>query len=185
MPTPAHSAELELLATTPLQQCGALRQQKPAAHATVLPDRAVETPEHSTPPLHRRAGRRSASSSRGNNSRRRTPAWLDEAPAADYLQVVRDDAAAGGRTTGPPAAPGIIRLDWTHAAKPSGAMHRLRLVPNAQQYRIRRPAMPTDWLIIGEAPGRMRINKGGPFRRPTGKLLDNMLAAIGSAAPRQ
>jgi DNA polymerase len=36
-----------------------------------------------------------------------------------------------------------------------------------------------DWLIIGEAPGADEDAKGEPFVGQAGKLLDNMLAAIG------
>lgn len=35
------------------------------------------------------------------------------------------------------------------------------------------------WLFIGEGPGRSEDAKGEPFVGPAGKLLDNMLAALG------
>ena len=36
-----------------------------------------------------------------------------------------------------------------------------------------------DWMIIGEAPGEQEDLKGEPFVGDAGKLLDNMLRAIG------
>ena len=38
-----------------------------------------------------------------------------------------------------------------------------------------------DWLIVGEAPGQEEDHRGEPFVGRAGKLLDNMLAAIGLA----
>ncbi len=41
-------------------------------------------------------------------------------------------------------------------------------------------APPTvDWLVVGEAPGEQEDRQGEPFVGPAGKLLDNMLKAIG------
>ncbi len=36
-----------------------------------------------------------------------------------------------------------------------------------------------DWLFVGEGPGAEEDEKGEPFVGQAGKLLDNMLAAIG------
>lgn len=36
-----------------------------------------------------------------------------------------------------------------------------------------------DWLLVGEAPGMEEDRRGEPFVGQAGKLLDNMLAAIG------
>ena len=36
-----------------------------------------------------------------------------------------------------------------------------------------------DWLVVGEAPGEQEDLRGEPFVGPSGKLLDNMLGAIG------
>jgi len=38
-----------------------------------------------------------------------------------------------------------------------------------------------DWLLVGEAPGAEEDRLGDPFVGQAGKLLDNMLAAIGLA----
>ncbi|MDR2155626.1 MAG: uracil-DNA glycosylase [Burkholderiaceae bacterium] len=36
-----------------------------------------------------------------------------------------------------------------------------------------------DWMVVGEAPGEQEDRQGHPFVGSAGKLLDNMLAAIG------
>lgn len=41
-----------------------------------------------------------------------------------------------------------------------------------------------DWMLIGEAPGAEEDRLGEPFVGQAGKLLDNMLAAIGLARGR-
>jgi uracil-DNA glycosylase len=41
-----------------------------------------------------------------------------------------------------------------------------------------------DWLLVGEAPGAEEDAKGEPFVGQAGRLLDNMLAALGLARGR-
>jgi DNA polymerase len=41
-----------------------------------------------------------------------------------------------------------------------------------------------DWLLVGEAPGSEEDRVGEPFVGQAGKLLDNMLAALGLARGR-
>lgn len=38
-----------------------------------------------------------------------------------------------------------------------------------------------DWLIVGEAPGEQEDQRGEPFVGQAGKLLDNMLRAVGAS----
>ena len=42
-------------------------------------------------------------------------------------------------------------------------------------------ATPADWLFVGEGPGSEEDAKGEPFVGQAGRLLDNMLAALGLA----
>lgn len=41
-----------------------------------------------------------------------------------------------------------------------------------------------EWMLVGEAPGAEEDRLGEPFVGPAGKLLDNMLAAIGLGRER-
>jgi len=57
--------------------------------------------------------------------------------------------------------------------------------------RSRKLAVPgvgdpdADWLFVGEAPGAEEDLRGEPFVGQAGKLLDNMLAALGLSRERQ
>ena len=42
-----------------------------------------------------------------------------------------------------------------------------------------------EWLFVGEAPGSEEDAQGEPFVGQAGKLLDNMLAALGLEARRR
>jgi DNA polymerase len=56
--------------------------------------------------------------------------------------------------------------------------------------RSRRQAVPgvgdaaADWMFVGEAPGAEEDAKGEPFVGQAGRLLDNMLAALGMQRER-
>ncbi len=57
--------------------------------------------------------------------------------------------------------------------------------------RTRKRAVPgvgdpdADWLFVGEAPGAEEDARGEPFVGQAGRLLDNMLAALGLSRERQ
>jgi len=73
----------------------------------------------------------------------------------------------------------IATLDWAHFATDVSACTACGLS------RTRNLAVPgvgdvrADWLFIGEAPGADEDARGEPFVGQAGRLLDNMLAALG------
>jgi len=73
----------------------------------------------------------------------------------------------------------VASLDWTALEASIQSCRACGLC------RQRRQAVPgvgdrqADWLFIGEGPGEEEDAKGEPFVGPAGKLLDNMLLAIG------
>ncbi len=80
----------------------------------------------------------------------------------------------------------IAALEWTRFRGRRRRLHRLRLVPDAQASRC--PASATsraEWLFVGEAPGAEEDARGEPFVGQAGRLLDNMLAALGMRARPQ
>ena len=83
---------------------------------------------------------------------------------------------------GPGAAgSGAIELmEWDALAQAVAECRACRLCAGRTQHRVRRrrPARP-DWLIVGEAPGENEDLQGEPFVGQAGKLLDNMLKALG------
>lgn len=86
-------------------------------------------------------------------------------------------AAAAAGVASAPAASGTS--DWEGLEKEMAgcracplAAHRRQVVPGVGDRRA-------EWLLIGEGPGAEEDVKGEPFVGQAGKLLDNMLAAIG------
>jgi len=74
------------------------------------------------------------------------------------------------------------------AQKPSGWMELKQAVPACTACGLHKSRTQTvfgvgdekaDWLLVGEAPGAEEDRLGDPFVGQAGKLLDNMLAAIG------
>jgi DNA polymerase len=75
----------------------------------------------------------------------------------------------------------IAALDWTNFAADVAACTACGLC------RTRNKAVPgvgatrAEWLFVGEAPGSEEDAKGEPFVGQAGRLLDNMLVAVGLA----
>jgi uracil-DNA glycosylase len=73
----------------------------------------------------------------------------------------------------------IATLQWRDFAADVSACTACAL------HRTRRKAVPgvgdvrAQWLLVGEAPGAEEDAKGEPFVGQAGRLLDNMLAALG------
>jgi DNA polymerase len=104
------------------------------------------------------------------------PVWRLRAPAPAIAQVVSDEA--------PPPQPldraaRIGALTWDAFAGDVSACTACGLC------RTRQRAVPgvgdtrAQWMFIGEAPGAEEDARGEPFVGQAGRLLDNMLAAIG------
>ena len=78
----------------------------------------------------------------------------------------------------------IARLPWTELAADIDACDACGLC------RTRQKAVPgvgdssAEWLFVGEAPGAEEDARGEPFVGQAGRLLDNMLAALGMARER-
>jgi len=117
--------------------------------------------------------------------RLRTRSAVEPAPAAAGAQV-EDVAAPAGRVV--PLRPAgdagerlerIAALEWPSLAADIEACNacglcrtRNRSVPGVGDPHAR-------WLLVGEAPGAEEDARGEPFVGQAGKLLDNMLAALG------
>ena len=92
------------------------------------------------------------------------------------LQRVDVDAA--------PRAARIAALTWTDFAADVDACNACGLC------RTRRRSVPgagdtsAEWMFVGEAPGAEEDTRGEPFVGQAGRLLDNMLGAMGMARDR-
>jgi uracil-DNA glycosylase len=102
-----------------------------------------------------------------------SPQWrLRMRPAAAGTSIPEDRMAR------------IATLAWTELASDIDACTACGLC------RTRNRAVPgvgdasAEWLFIGEAPGAEEDARGEPFVGQAGRLLDNMLAALGIARER-
>ncbi|MDH5286496.1 MAG: uracil-DNA glycosylase [Betaproteobacteria bacterium] len=106
------------------------------------------------------------------------PAEVPEADVvvpAGRVQPLRPAGEAGERLAR------IAALEWSALAADIDACNacglcrtRNRSVPGVGDPRAR-------WLLVGEAPGAEEDARGEPFVGQAGKLLDNMLAALGAS----
>ncbi|MCC7328496.1 MAG: uracil-DNA glycosylase [Burkholderiales bacterium] len=119
------------------------------------------------------------------------PRWrLCERPAVVVKEM--PPAEAGPSAPAPPLSADagdarrihIATLDWTRFAADVDACTACGLC------RTRNHSVPgvgdtaADWLFVGEAPGAEEDARGEPFVGQAGRLLDNMLAAVGIARGR-
>lgn len=106
------------------------------------------------------------------------PREADEALEDEVTSA--DDAAAPA----PVEQPARVRSpdesgDWAELRQAVSACTRCALHESRTQtvFGVGNPA--ADWLIVGEAPGAEEDRRGEPFVGRAGKLLDEMLRAIG------
>jgi DNA polymerase len=97
-------------------------------------------------------------------------------------------AAPAGRPPSPSAAPGaadravrIAALGWSEFAADVDACTACKLCKTRNRSVPGVGDTQADWLFVGEAPGSEEDAKGEPFVGQAGRLLDNMLAALGLA----
>ena len=70
-------------------------------------------------------------------------------------------------------------MDWDELAATVAACRACRLCEARKQAVLGVGDRNADWLFVGEGPGAEEDQRGEPFVGQAGKLLDNMLAAIG------
>ena len=73
----------------------------------------------------------------------------------------------------------IDTLDWTSFAADVAACDACGLCQTRKQSVPGVGDIHADWLFVGEAPGAEEDARGEPFVGQAGRLLDNMLAALG------
>ncbi|WP_454721336.1 MULTISPECIES: uracil-DNA glycosylase [Cupriavidus] len=155
----------------------------PEARAAAVEDAAMAPPS-----AHGQAGPAAALPDR--------PAVLPVRPAA------REDAQAEARTVAPPAAmpaampaPAamdaggsreavIAGLDWAGLETRVSGCTDCGLCGRRTQTVFGVGDRQAEWMLVGEAPGENEDKQGEPFVGVAGKLLDNMLAAVGLARGR-
>jgi DNA polymerase len=73
----------------------------------------------------------------------------------------------------------ILRMDWAELKSAVKGCEACGLRKTCTQTVFGVGDEQADWLLVGEAPGAEEDARGEPFVGQAGRLLDNMLAAIG------
>jgi DNA polymerase len=96
--------------------------------------------------------------------------WLPRGdPEPDESETVADDAAAAED------------LNWDELRRCVADCTRCELAESRIQTVFGVGNQDADWMIIGEAPGAEEDRRGEPFVGRAGKMLDEMLRAIGQS----
>jgi len=99
-------------------------------------------------------------------------------PAPVVIPVV-DEAAHAAR------AQAIAQMDWDQLRDSVAGCRACGLCEGRKNTVFGVGNEQADWMIIGEAPGEQEDLRGEPFVGEAGKLLDNMLRAIGLTRAEQ
>lgn len=94
-------------------------------------------------------------------------------PAADAIAIGEPQGTVAVRREH------IMRMEWEELTRDMCQCQQCELSHSRTQVVPGVGDKQADWLVIGEAPGADEDAKGEPFVGQAGKLLDNMLAAIG------
>ncbi len=78
----------------------------------------------------------------------------------------------------------IARLDWAALEQRISGCTDCQLCDGRTQTVFGVGDRQAEWMLVGEAPGENEDKQGEPFVGQAGKLLDNMLAAVGLARGR-
>jgi uracil-DNA glycosylase len=108
------------------------------------------------------------------------PPWLTEMDDADTLPagfIPDDDDDDDGPVIR--INPAIAGMDWGKLKETVAACEQCGLCRGRKNTVFGVGDEKAKWLFIGEGPGRNEDMQGQPFIGPAGKLLDNMLLAMG------
>jgi len=75
----------------------------------------------------------------------------------------------------------VAAMDWTELRETVAACQACKLCEGRTNTVFGVGDERADWLVVGEAPGENEDLQGEPFVGQAGKLLDNMLRALGLA----
>jgi uracil-DNA glycosylase len=106
---------------------------------------------------------------------REPTAGTDEKAHGAVLAAQAEPAAAA------PEIPAVDAMNWPELAAAVAACKACPLCEQRKQAVLGVGDLDPDWLFVGEGPGAEEDVKGEPFVGQAGKLLDNMLAALGIA----
>ena len=88
-------------------------------------------------------------------------------------------AAAPADAAYPPLPAGLADMDWPALQIAAAACQACGLCAQRQHSVFGMGSTQADWLVLGDAPGEAENALGQPFAGDAGRLLDNMLKAVG------
>jgi uracil-DNA glycosylase family 4 len=112
------------------------------------------------------------------------PVWTSRARAGAAMPATDVPVQLAEEGTGvTPAVSGadIATMDWDALETAVAGCTRCGLCKSRTRTVFGVGDRAGSWLFVGEGPGRQEDLQGEPFVGPAGKLLDNMLAALGVA----
>jgi uracil-DNA glycosylase family 4 len=103
------------------------------------------------------------------------------APVVREQPVVRQLPVQRAPVSSPvPAVAGAVdAMDWAALQQAVAACEACKLCAGRSNTVFGVGDPQADWMVVGEAPGENEDLQGEPFVGQAGKLLDNMLAALG------
>lgn len=107
-----------------------------------------------------------------------------EAPAQPLPEALTPAVLAPAVEAAASASAGaseVAALDWPALQSTVSACRACALCEQRKQAVLGVGDRQADWLFVGEGPGAEEDERGEPFVGQAGKLLDNMLAALGLA----
>ena len=104
---------------------------------------------------------------------------VEQLALAATVAAVPLPAAVPAIAPNPPNATPHAAMAWDELAATVAACRACRLCEARKQAVLGVGDVNADWLFVGEGPGAEEDQRGEPFVGQAGKLLDNLLAAIG------
>lgn len=101
------------------------------------------------------------------------------APAPAKVSLATTPAAPGPAVMHPSLPAGLAEMDWDHLQAAAADCQACGLCAQ-RQHRVFGMGDPqAHWLVVGDAPRQEEDALGQPFAGDAGRLLDNMLKAVG------
>ncbi len=107
------------------------------------------------------------------------PAQAPSTPATRTMAPATPGNGARVPVTLQPRPAGVESMDWQALEQAVAGCQACALCASRRNTVFGVGSRKADWLIVGEAPGENEDLAGEPFVGQAGKLLDNMLKAIG------
>ena len=113
-----------------------------------------------------------------------TPLWLHHRRITEHESTPELQRHASSPSVVPEAsatisAQPVDRMDWAALREAASTCTACVLHEKRKQAVLGVGDKQADWLFVGEGPGADEDARGEPFVGQAGKLLDNMLSAIG------